>query len=58
MPVDPIFAGDVYQLEPTAVEYDPDGAAPWFWNLRPKLFTEDLDWPYLLDALQDQGPSE
>lgn len=58
VPVDPIFAGDVHQLEPTAVEYDPDDAAPWNWNLRPDLFTQDLDWPDLLDALQSRGPLE
>ena len=33
VPVDPIFVGDVHQLEPTAVEYDPDDGAPWSWNL-------------------------
>ncbi|WP_201764630.1 hypothetical protein [Salinarchaeum sp. Harcht-Bsk1] len=56
VPVDPIFAGDVHQLEPTAVEYDPDDAAPWSWNLRPELFTEDLDWAGLLSALEKRGP--
>lgn len=56
-PVDRRFGGTLEELE-KATGYDPDDAAPWKWNLRPELFSRDLDWPQLLDALQDVGPAE
>jgi hypothetical protein len=46
----------VDDLEPTSFAYDPDDAAPWAWDLRAELFSKDLDWPELLEALEQQGP--
>ena len=51
-PSSPIFSGPVGDLEPTAVEYDPDDTAPWSWNLEEELFQEDLTWPGYLDHLR------
>jgi hypothetical protein len=55
-PTDRLFGGDIDDLEPTGVEYDPDDAAPWSWNLKADLFADDLDWSELLDELKCQGP--
>lgn len=57
-PTDPLFGGSLERLEETHVEYDPDEPAPWSWNLRGGLFAEDLEWPALLDLLQQRGPDE
>ncbi|WP_255151329.1 hypothetical protein [Halorarius halobius] len=57
-PVDQRFGGSLENLEPTAAWYDPDDAAPWSWDLQPELFSDDLDWPDLLDELRRQGPAE
>ncbi len=57
-PTDQLFGGTVENLEPAAVEPDPNDAAPWDWNLEPDLFALDLDWPELLDVLRDRGPAE
>ena len=57
-PTDQLFGGTVENLEPAAVEPDPNDAAPWDWNLEPDLFSKDLGWPELLDELRDRGPAE
>lgn len=57
-PTDQAFGGSLENLEPTSAWYDPDDSAPWSWNLQPDLFTEDLDWPNLLDELRRRGPAE
>lgn len=57
MPDERLFGGSVENLEPADEEPDPDDAAPWAWNLRPNLFTLDLDWPELLEELRDRGPA-
>jgi hypothetical protein len=56
MPEDRLFGGTVENLEPALSEPDPDDAAPWAWNLKPELFSLDLDWPELLDELKERGP--
>lgn len=56
-PTDRLFGGPLENLEPTTVEYDPDDAAPWSWNLESDLFSLDLDWPQLLDELRSRGPA-
>lgn len=56
-PDDPLRS-DPYTGFEKAVGYDPNDAAPWNWNLRPELFTQDLGWQGLLDALRDRGPQE
>lgn len=38
--------------------YDPDDSAPWAWNLESGLFQKDVDWPGLLDLLEDHGPAD
>jgi hypothetical protein len=55
-PTDRLFGGALNDLEPTSSAYSPDEPAPWSWNLRPDLFTSDLDWPDLLEALREAGP--
>jgi hypothetical protein len=57
-PADQLFGGDLEDLEKSSIEYDPNDAAPWSWNLRADLFAEDFDWPELLDLLRDRGPAE
>ena len=57
-PTDQLFGGPVEDLEPTSAEADPNDAAPWSWNLKPELFSLDLDWPDLLDELRQRGPAE
>ena len=56
-PTDQLFGGTVEDLEPAAVEPDPNDAAPWNWNLQPDLFSLDLDWPDLLGELRERGPA-
>jgi len=57
-PTDQLFGGSIEDLEPTGYEADPNDAAPWAWNLEPDLFSKDLRWPDLLDALRARGPAE
>ena len=57
-PTDQLFGGSIEDLEPTGYEADPNDASPWAWNLEPDLFSEDLRWPDLLDALRARGPAE
>jgi hypothetical protein len=57
-PTDPLFAGSVTELEPTTLEYDPDDAAPWAWDLDPGLFSADLSWSELHAQLLEEGPVE
>jgi len=57
-PTDQLFGGSIEDLEPTGYEADPNDAAPWAWNLEPDLFSKDLRWPDLLDALRACGPAE
>lgn len=57
-PVDRLFSGSVENLEPAEAEPDPNDAAPWRWDLQPDVFSRDLDWPDLLDALKSMGPAE
>ncbi|WP_058364893.1 hypothetical protein [Haloparvum sedimenti] len=57
-PTDRQFGGTVEGLEPALEEPDPDDAAPWDWNLEPDLFARDLDWPDLLELLQERGPAD
>lgn len=52
------YTGNIENLEPTTVEYDPDDAAPWSWNLRADLFAKDLSWSELLRELRKLGPAE
>jgi hypothetical protein len=51
-----LFDGSVLGLEPTTLEYDPDDAAPWSWNLKAELFAADTDWDGLLSLLRESGP--
>lgn len=57
-PVDQLFGGSLEELEATSIDYDPDEPAPWNWNLQADVFSEDLDWPQLLDRLRNVGPAE
>jgi hypothetical protein len=55
-PADRLFGGDIEDLEPTGMGYDPDDAAPWSWNLKADLFVDDPEWSELLDPLLSHGP--
>lgn len=55
-PTNPLFPDPVTGLE-KAVGYDPDDAAPWSWNLRAELFSNDADWSELRDLLEERGPA-
>jgi len=57
-PADQLFAGDVEPIEGAASDYDPDDAAPWNWNLRAELYSNDTDWRGLLELLKERGPAE
>jgi hypothetical protein len=57
-PTNQLFGGTLENLEATATTYDPDDAAPWAWNLEAELFARDLDWPELLERLQNRGAAE
>ena len=57
-PADQLFAGEVNPVEAAASDYDPDDAAPWNWNLRAELFSNNTDWSGLLDLLEERGPAE
>jgi len=57
-PSDPLFADGVKPFEAAASDYDPDDAAPWSWNLRAELFSNNTDWSGLLDLLKERGPAE
>ena len=57
-PTDKLFGGPIEDLEPASLQYDPDDAAPWNWDLEPELFTLDLDWPELLTELRNRGPAD
>ncbi|WP_256412385.1 hypothetical protein [Halorubrum rubrum] len=54
-PTDQLFGGTVENLEPAAVEPDPNDAAPWDWNLEPDLFSKDIEWEGLLDLLKNSN---
>jgi len=53
-----LFGGSLSNLEATSVNYDPDDAAPWSWNLDGELWSKPLDWSELLEQLKQQGPDE
>lgn len=55
-PADHLFSGSLENIEPTGVEYDPDDAAPWSWDLESELFSLDLGWDELLKELADSSP--
>ena len=57
-PAGELFGGNLSTLE--KVEgYDADDPAPWNWNLRPGLFSEEFDsWSEFLDELHRRGPLE
>lgn len=59
-PADADFPEDhrftIEDLEPSSLRYDPDDAAPWRWDLRADIFSEDLDWSDLLEELERRGP--
>lgn len=55
-PEDLSFSGPLEDLEKSAASYDPDDAAPWAWNLKADLFSQDLSWKQLLESLRVEGP--
>lgn len=55
-PEDLSFSGPLEDLEKAAASYDPDAAAPWSWNLKADLFSENLSWSQLLETLRVEGP--
>lgn len=57
-PADRLFTGDLEGIEPTSVDYEPDDAAPWSWDLDPDLFTLDVEWSELLEELRSRGPAD
>lgn len=51
------FGGEVEEIEPAVDGYAADDAAPWAWNLPEDVWSQDLDWPELLDWLRERGPA-
>jgi len=56
-PADLAFDGTL-EAVPKAEGYEPDDAAPWAWDLRQEVFSNDLGWSELRDELADLGPAD
>jgi hypothetical protein len=50
-PAGRLFSGSLENIEQTGVDYDPNDAAPWSWNLDSELFKRDLNWREMLQEV-------